>query len=77
MLADLVLVDENPVRNLKVLYGTGHFKLDDATNTPTRVGGVRYTVKDGIIYDARALLADVERMVAEAKQSAGTNAATR
>ncbi len=66
-LADLVLVEENPVHNLKVLYGTGHFKLDDATNTPTRVGGVRYTIKDGIIYDAPQLLADVERMVEEAK----------
>jgi hypothetical protein len=71
MLADLVLVEENPVRNLKVLYGTGHFRLDDATNRPTRTGGVRYTVKDGIIYDARALLADVERMVEEAKRREG------
>jgi hypothetical protein len=67
MLADLVLVEENPIHNLKVLYGTGHFRLDDATNRPTRVGGVRYTIKDGIIYDARQLLADVARMVEEAK----------
>ncbi|MGI9181535.1 MAG: amidohydrolase family protein [Longimicrobiaceae bacterium] len=67
MLADLVLVQENPIHNLKVLYGTGHFRLDDATNRPTRVGGVRYTIKDGIIYDARQLLADVARMVEEAK----------
>jgi imidazolonepropionase-like amidohydrolase len=66
-LADLVLVDESPVRNLKVLYGTGHFRLDDETNTPTRTGGVRYTIKDGIIYDARRLLADVERIVDAAK----------
>jgi hypothetical protein len=31
------------------------------------VGGVKYTIKDGIIYDAPALLADVRRMVEEAK----------
>jgi hypothetical protein len=66
-LADLVLVDENPVQNLKVLYGTGHFRLDDETNTPTRTGRVNYTIKDGIIYDAERLLADVERIVDAAK----------
>jgi imidazolonepropionase-like amidohydrolase len=69
-LADLVLVEENPVRNLKVLYGTGHLRLDDE-NRPVRVGGVRYTIKDGIIYDARQLLHDVERMVDEAKARDG------
>jgi imidazolonepropionase-like amidohydrolase len=68
MLADLVLVDENPLANLKVLYGTGHLKLNDETGRAERVGGVRYTIKDGIIYDARALLADVRRMVEEQKR---------
>lgn len=29
--ADIVLVEENPVANLKVLYGTGHMKLDRAS----------------------------------------------
>jgi hypothetical protein len=76
---DLVIVDQNPVHNFKVLYGTGHFRLDDATNRPTRVGGVKYTIKDGIIYDAKKLLADVARMVAEAKrrQVPEANAASR
>jgi hypothetical protein len=64
--ADLVIVNENPLRNFKVLYGTGHFKLDD-NNKPTRVGGVNYTIKDGIIYDAKALLAEVRQLVIEAK----------
>lgn len=66
-LADLVILEENPLQNLKVLYGTGHYKLDD-NNKPTRVGGVKYTIKDGIVYDAKALLADVRAMVKEAKQ---------
>ncbi len=65
-LADLVVVDENPLHNFKVLYGTGHFKLGD-DNRPTRVGGVKYTIKDGIIYDAKQLLADVRQMVAKTK----------
>lgn len=65
-LADLVIVEENPLQNFKVLYGTGHYKLDD-NNQPTRVGGVKYTIKDGIVYDAKALLKDVRAMVEEAK----------
>jgi len=65
-LADLVISEENPLANFKVLYGTGHFKLG-ADNQPTRVGGVRYTIKDGIVYDARELLADVRRIVSDAK----------
>jgi imidazolonepropionase-like amidohydrolase len=69
MLADLVIVDQNPLHNFKVLYGTGHLKLNDSTGRPERVGGVKYTIKGGIVYDARQLLADVARMVEEAKKS--------
>ena len=64
MLADLLVVDENPIANLKVLYGTGAVRLNDDTGRPERVGGVRYTIKDGIVYDAKRLLADVADMVA-------------
>ncbi len=56
------------MQNLKVLYGTGHFRLDADTNRPIQAGGVKYTIKDGIVYDAKRLLADVERMVEEAKR---------
>ena len=69
-LADLVILAENPLANLKVLYGTGHIKLGD-DGVLGRVGGVRYTIKDGIVYDAKALLADVRRMVAEDKAKRG------
>lgn len=64
-LADLVVVAENPLANLKVLYGTGAIELDDL-NVPRRVGGVAYTIKDGIVYDAKVLLADVRAMVTKA-----------
>jgi imidazolonepropionase-like amidohydrolase len=67
MLADLVLIEENPVQNLRVLYGTGTPRLNDATGQVEWVGGVEYTIKDGIVYDANALLADVARMVQEQK----------
>ncbi len=68
MLADLIVVPENPLANLKVLYGTGAIRLNDQTNQVERVGGIRYTIKDGIVYDARRLLADVEKMVEAARR---------
>ena len=37
--------------------------ISTETGAPTRVGGVRWTIKDGIVYDARRLLADVREMV--------------
>lgn len=70
LLADLVIVEENPLQNLKVLYGTGAVRLNDE-NRPERVGGIRYTIKDGIVYDARRLLADVAGMVREQKRERG------
>ena len=71
LLADLVIVDENPLENLKVLYGTGAVKLDDETQEVTRVGGVTHTIKDGIVYDARKLLADGAAMVEKQKAELG------
>ena len=68
--ADLILVDHNPLENLKVLYGTGAIKLTE-DNEIVRVGGVSYTIKDGIIYDAKQLLADVRKMVKAAKDEEG------
>ncbi len=69
--ADLVLVGENPLENIKVLYGTGALRLNEEEGGFERIGGVVYTIKDGIVYDARELLADVRRMVAEAKAAHG------
>ena len=67
LLADLVVVEENPLQNFKLLYGTGAVRLDDEIGDVERVGGVKYTIKDGIVYDAKELLADVARMVEQAK----------
>ena len=69
-LADLLVSSENPLANLKVLYGTGHIRLGEDGKLH-RVGGVRYTIKDGIVYDAAALRADVRRMVASEKARLG------
>ena len=64
--ADFVIIEENPLENLKSLYGTGAIKLNEE-NEVIRTGGVKYTVKDGIIYDAKRLLKEVKKMVDEKK----------
>ncbi len=69
--ADIIIVDENPLHNLKSLYGTGIPKLNEKTQIVERVGGVRWTIKDGIVYDAKALLEDVRKSVREEKISLG------
>ena len=68
--ADIIVIDENPLQNLKVLYGTGAIKLTD-DNEVVRVGGVKYTIKDGVIYDAKQLLADAKKIVDDAKAEEG------
>jgi len=69
-LADLLLIDQNPLENLQVLYGTGAIRLN-ANNQAIRVGGVKYTIKDGIVYDAKKLLGDVKKMVDDEKVKTG------
>lgn len=69
-LADLVIVEENPLENLKVLYGNGAIQVE-GVNEIKRVGGVKYTIKDGIVYDAQQLLEDVRNMVDEQAEEEG------
>lgn len=69
-LADMVIVEVNPLENLQVLYGTGAIKLNEQ-NQVVRVGGVKYTIKDGIVYDAKKLLADVKKIVDDEKAKTG------
>jgi cytosine/adenosine deaminase-related metal-dependent hydrolase len=68
-LADVVIAPENPLQNFKTLYGTGFERLGP-DGKPQRVGGVKYTIKDGVVYDAKRLLAEVAAMVAAKKAAA-------
>ena len=69
--ADLVIVNENPLANLKVLYATGHIYLDPKTNKPARTKGIDIVVKDGLVYDAEALKREIRDMVSAEKRKAG------
>jgi len=62
--ADILIHNENPLADFKLLYGTGALRLDEATNAPTRAHSLETTIKAGIVYDVADLLADVELMAA-------------
>jgi hypothetical protein len=68
--ADLIVVNGNPLENLKVLYPTGVDEIRDGKTVHT--GGVEWTIKDGIPYHAPELMQKVKQMVSEAKANRAT-----
>jgi len=65
-LADIILVDENPLENFKFLYPTGVQDLKDGKLVHR--GGIKWTIKDGFVYHVPSLLEDVKKIVTEARQ---------
>jgi hypothetical protein len=61
--ADLAIVDGNPLDDFKVLYGTGVSRYGEDGKTITHGGGVKYTIKNGIIFDCKELLEEVVEYV--------------
>lgn len=66
--ADLLVLEMNPLEDLKVLYGTGVERVSPDGKS-TRLHGLKYTIVDGRVIDARAMLGDVERMVEQANRA--------
>ena len=71
-IADLLLVPENPLANLKVLYATGHLRYNAQKGGTERVGGVRYTVRGGVVFDAVQMREELKRMVQSVKRAPAT-----
>ena len=67
-LADLIVVNGNPLEDLKVLYATGTETIRNGQAVHT--GGVEWTIKDGIPYHGPTLLREVKEMVAKARATA-------
>jgi hypothetical protein len=67
ILADLILVDGNPLKNLKYLYPSGVLELKQ--EKLVRKGGTQWTIKDGFVYHAPTLLENVKNLVSQAKGS--------
>jgi cytosine/adenosine deaminase-related metal-dependent hydrolase len=65
--ADIAIVDGNPLDNFKVMYGTGVNMYSEDRTSVVQGGGVRWTIKDGALYDCRTLLNEVEEYVNELK----------
>jgi hypothetical protein len=76
LLADMVVVSHNPLQNFKILYATGAVKLNDQTGQADRIVGIKWTIKDGIAYNAEQLRADVAKMVDKQKAERGRRTAT-
>jgi len=64
-LADLLIVNGNPVEDLKVLYPTGIDDIKDGKAVHT--GGIEWTIKDGITYHVPTMMAEVKELVAKAR----------
>jgi imidazolonepropionase-like amidohydrolase len=59
--ADMLIVDENPLEDFKVLIGRSPV---DGAGRPQRRSKIRYVIADSRVYDPDRLLADVERIAA-------------
>lgn len=71
--ADIIVVNGNPLENLKVLYATG---VEDVKNgRVVETGGVEWTIKDGIPYHGPTLMREVKEIVAKARAERGQKAA--
>ncbi len=64
--ADLIIVNGNPLENLHLLnpYGTGI----NVNNSNQHGGGIEWTIKDGIPYSVATLMNETRSMVAQARK---------
>ena len=66
--ADIAIVNGNPIDNLKVMYGRGYGFYGTMQRTQlSKQGGVKWTIKDGVVFDAQALLREAEWYVRQEK----------
>ena len=71
-IADLIVVNGNPLSNLRLLTpGGADVNVD---NQNARGGGIEWTIKDGIPYHVPTLLRETREMVAQARAARGKKA---
>ena len=63
--ADLIVINGNPLEDLKVLYPTGTEAVRDGK--VVRGGGIEWTIKDGIPYHGPTLVTEIAEIVAKAR----------
>ena len=65
----MVVLTENPLADVKVLYGSGVTRASKDGKV-AQEHCVKYTIRDGVVFDSQALLTEVRGIVAKAKQTA-------
>jgi imidazolonepropionase-like amidohydrolase len=67
--ADVAVVNGNPIDNFKVMYGRGYGLYGLVPRAEQwKHGGVAWTIKDGTVFDAQALLREAEWYVQQEKE---------
>lgn len=61
--ADILVLDQNPLQDFKLLYGTGALRLNDETGRAEWQRALRWTIKSGMVFDVDELLSDVRELV--------------
>jgi cytosine/adenosine deaminase-related metal-dependent hydrolase len=70
-LADLVVLSENPLADVKIFYGNGVTRVGQ-DRKEVHEQCVKYTIRDGVVFDSQALLRDVREMVSKARAAGGS-----
>ena len=66
-IADLAIIDGNPLKNLHYLYAFGG--VDFSEDIIKNRGGVRWTIKSGIVFDNKKLISEVIEEVKKSKEN--------
>jgi hypothetical protein len=67
--ADVAVVNGNPLDNFKVMYGRGYGVAGLVPREDQwKHGGVTWTIKEGVVFDAQALLREAEWYVQQEKE---------
>ncbi|MDA1081655.1 MAG: amidohydrolase family protein [Gemmatimonadetes bacterium] len=75
--ADLAVINGNPIDNFKVMYGRGYGFYGLVPRAEQwKQGGVAWTIKGGVAFDAQALLREVEWYVQQERRRTGIGALT-
>lgn len=76
--ADLAVINGNPLDNFKVMYGRGYgFYGMVPRDEQAKHGGVIWTIKEGVVFDAQALLREVEWYVQQERHRLAANDSDR
>ncbi|MFQ5629389.1 MAG: amidohydrolase family protein [bacterium] len=75
-IADLVIVDGNPLYNLRFMYAFGALTRNK-DGEMYRTAGIVHTIKDGVVIENKRLMEEVAKMVAKSRQGVGPDVVTK